>query len=164
MEKKCQKGYFLVETIISLTVVATIITVLYGTITSSFIKQNNEITRFNTTEGLYTTKEIDKYFKSDLNELKEKITDTNKYIDLEEYMNTNSNLTTFQKFCNDLNVKKLYFSNYDMSKLIDDKINVSMKKDLIIENKKDENRCNYRYLIIFNDNSYATVGIDCNQG
>lgn len=162
MEKKCQKGYFLVETIISLTVVATIITVLYGTITSSFIKQNNEITRFNTTEGLYTTKEIDKYFKSDLNELKEKITDTNKYIDLEEYMNTNSNLTTFQKFCNDLNVKKLYFSNYDMSKLIDDKINVSMKKDLIIENKKDENRCNYRYLIIFNDNSYATVGIDCN--
>ena len=162
MEKKCQKGYFLVETIISLTVVATIITVLYGTITSSFIKQNNEITRFNTTEGLYTTKEIDKYFKSDLNELKEKITDTNKYIDLEEYMNTNSNLTTFQKFCNDLNVKKLYFSNYDMSKLIDDKINVSMKKDLITENKKDENRCNYRYLIIFNDNSYATVGIDCN--
>lgn len=162
MEKNCQKGYFLVETIISLTVVATIITVLYGTITSSFIKQNNEITRFNTTEGLYTTKEIDKYFKSDLNELKEKITDTNKYIDLEEYMNTNSNLTTFQKFCNDLNVKKLYFSNYDMSKLIDDKINVSMKKDLIIENKKDENRCNYRYLIIFNDNSYATVGIDCN--
>ena len=162
MEKKCQKGYFLVETIISLTVVATIITVLYGTITSSFIKQNNEITRFNTTEGLYTTKEIDKYFKSDLNVLKEKITDTNKYIDLEEYMNTNSNLTTFQKFCNDLNVKKLYFSNYDMSKLIDDKINVSMKKDLIIENKKDENRCNYRYLIIFNDNSYATVGIDCN--
>ena len=162
MEKKCQKGYFLVETIISLTVVATIITVLYGTITSSFIKQNNEITRFNTTEGLYTTKEIDKYFKSDLNELKEKITDTNKYIDLEEYMNTNSNLTTFQKFCNDLNVKKLYFSNYDMSKLIDDKINVSMKKDLIIENKKDENRGNYRYLIIFNDNSYATVGIDCN--
>ena len=162
MEKKCQKGYFLVETIISLTVVATIITVLYGTITSSFIKQNNEITRFNTTEGLYTTKEIDKYFKSDLNELKEKITDTNKYIDLEEYMNTNSNLTTFQKFCNDLNVKKLYFSNYDMSKLIDDKINVSMKKDLSIENKKDENRCNYRYLIIFNDNSYATVGIDCN--
>ena len=162
MEKKCQKGYFLVETIISLTVVATIITVLYGTITSSFIKQNNEITRFNTTEVLYTTKEIDKYFKSDLNELKEKITDTNKYIDLEEYMNTNSNLTTFQKFCNDLNVKKLYFSNYDMSKLIDDKINVSMKKDLIIENKKDENRCNYRYLIIFNDNSYATVGIDCN--
>ena len=88
MEKNCQKGYFLVETIISLTVVATIITVLYGTITSSFIKQNNEITRFNTTEGLYTTKEIDKYFKSDLNELKEKITDTNKYIDLEEYMNT----------------------------------------------------------------------------
>lgn len=162
MEKKCQKGYFLVETIISLTVVATIITILYGTITSSFIKQNNEISKFNTTEGLYTVREINEYFETDLDKLKEKITETNKYVDLEEYMSTNSNSTTFKEFCNELNIKKLYFSNYDMSKLIDDKINVSMKKNLIIENKKDANRCNYRYLIIFNNNSYATVGIDCN--
>lgn len=162
MEKKCQKGYFLVETIISLTVVATIITILYGTITSSFIKQNNEISKFNTTEGLYTVREINEYFEIDLDKLKEKITETNKYVDLEEYMSTNSNSTTFKEFCNELNIKKLYFSNYDMSKLIDDKINVSMKKNLIIENKKDANRCNYRYLIIFNNNSYATVGIDCN--
>lgn len=162
MEKKCQKGYFLVETIISLTVVATIITVLYGTITSSFIKQNNEISKFNTTEGLYTVREINEYFETDLDKLKEKITEANKYVDLEEYMSTNSNSTTFKEFCNELNIKKIYFSNYDMSKLIDDKINVSMKKNLIIENKKDVNRCNYRYLIIFNNNSYATVGIDCN--
>lgn len=164
MEKNCQKGYFLVETIISLTVVATIITILYATITTSFINQNDELTKFNTIEGMYVAKEIDKYFKIKSDDLKENITDTNKYIDLNEYVdiNDNENLSSFAEFSENLNIKNAYFSNYDMEKLIEEKINVSMKKNLLMENKKDTNRCNYRYLVIFKDNTYATVGIDCN--
>lgn len=164
MKKNCQKGYFLVETIISLTVVATIITVLYAAIISSYIKQNNEITKFNTIEGVYVVKEIDKFFKNDLDELKSKITDTTKYVDLNEYVVSNNaeNNEKFNEFKTNLNIDKLYFSNYDMAKLIDEKINVSMKKNLKLENEKDTNRCNYRYLIIFNDKSYATTGVDCN--
>ena len=164
MEKICQKGYFLVETIISLTVVATVITILYATITTSFINQNDELTKFNTIEGMYIAKEVDKYFKLNLDDLEENITDTNKYIDLDDYINTNNNenLSSFRKFNENLNIKKIYFSNYDMKKLIEDKINVSMKKNLLVENNKDTNRCNYRYLVIFKDNTYATVGIECN--
>lgn len=164
MEKICQKGYFLVETIISLTVVATVITILYATITASFINQNDELTKFNTIEGMYIAKEVDKYFKLNLDDLEENITDTNKYIDLDDYINTNNNknLSSFREFNENLNIKKIYFSNYDMKKLIEDKINVSMKKNLLIENNKDTNRCNYRYLVIFKDNTYATVGIECN--
>ncbi len=164
MEKICQKGYFLVETIISLTVVATVITILYATITTSFINQNDELTKFNTIEGMYIAKEVDKYFKLNLDDLEENITDTNKYIDLDDYINTNNNenLSSFREFNENLNIKKIYFSNYDMKKLIEDKINVSMKKNLLVENNKDTNRCNYRYLVIFKDNTYATVGIECN--
>lgn len=164
MIKDCQRGYFLVETIISLTVVATIITVIYATITTSYIKQNDELTKFNTTQGLYTTKEINKYFQNDIDVLKNKITVSNSYIDLDSYVmeNNNEQLTNFQEFYSKLNVKKLYFSNYDMTDLINNEVSASIKKNLKLENEKDANRCNYRYLIIFKDNSYSTVGIDCN--
>ncbi len=164
MEKDCQKGYFLVETIISLTVVATVITILYVTITNSFIRQNDELTKINTTEGIYTAKEIDSFFKNDLNALESSITKDNSYIDLDSYVlqNKNDQLTTFRDFYKNLNVKKMYFSTYDITSLIKNEINVSMRKNLNLENQKDVNKCNYRYLIIFNDNSYSTVGIDCN--
>lgn len=165
MVKNCQKGYFLVETIISLTVVATIITILYATITNSFIKQNDELTRFNTTDGLYSVNEIKKFFEYDIDDLKSKITVDNSYIDLDSYIleNQNNDLITFRNFCNQLNIKNIYFSNYNMISLINsEKINAGIKKNLKLENEKDENRCNYRYLIIFKDNSYSTVGINCN--
>ena len=170
MEKNCQKGYFLVETIISLTVVATIITIVYGAVTSSFIKQNDKLTKINTTEGIYATKEIDKYFKYDLEKLEESIKNENSYVDLDTYVNINysTNYEQFKTFYETLNIKKLYFSKYDMKSLIDGterdgtETPLAIRKSLTLENSKDENRCNYRYLIIFNDNSYATIGIDCN--
>lgn len=163
MEKNCQKGYFLVETIISLTVVATIITIVYGAVTSSFIKQNDKLTKINTTEGIYATKEIDKYFKYDLEKLEKSITNENPYVDLEAYVNDNysTDYDKFQTFYDTLNIKNLYFSKYDMKSLIE-KAPLAARKSLTLENSTDENRCNYRYLLIFKDNSFATIGIDCN--
>ena len=163
MEKNCQKGYFLVETIISLTVVATIITIVYGAVTSSFIKQNDKLTKINTTEGIYATKEIDKYFKYDLEKLEESIKNENSYVDLDTYVNINysTNYEQFKTFYETLNIKKLYFSKYDMKSLIE-KAPLAVRKSLTLENSTDENRCNYRYLLIFKDNSFATIGIDCN--
>ena len=163
MEKNCQKGYFLVETIISLTVVATVITIVYGAVTSSFIKQNDKLTKINTTEGIYATKEIDKYFKYDLEKLEKSITNENPYVDLEAYVNDNysTDYDKFQTFYDTLNIKNLYFSKYDMKSLIE-KAPLAARKSLTLENSTDENRCNYRYLLIFKDNSFATIGIDCN--
>lgn len=164
MEKNCQKGYFLVETIISLTVVATVITIVYGAVTSSFIKQNDKLTKINTTEGIYATKEIDKYFKYDLEKLEKSITNENPYVDLDVYVNDNysTNHGKFQTFYDTLNIKNLYFSKYDMKSLIEKKAPLAVRKSLTLENSTDENRCNYRYLLIFKDNSFATIGIDCN--
>ena len=170
MEKNCQKGYFLVETIISLTVVATIITIVYGAVTSSFIKQNDKLTKINTTEGIYATKEIDKYFKYDLEKLEKSITNENPYVNLDTYVKSNysTNHEKFQLFYKALNIKKLYFSKYNMESLIKGtkikgtKTPLAIRKSLTLENSTDENRCNYRYLLIFEDNSFATIGIDCN--
>lgn len=165
MEKNCQKGYFLVETIISLTVVATIITIVYGAVTSSFIKQNDKLTKINTTEGIYATKEIDKYFKYDLEKLEKSITNENPYVNLDTYVKSNysTNYKQFQPFYKALNIKKLYFSKYNMESLIKGKETpLAIRKSLTLENSTDENRCNYRYLLIFEDNSFATIGIDCN--
>ena len=167
MEKNCQKVYFLVETIISLTVVATIITIVYGAVTSSFIKQNDKLTKINTTEGIYATKEIDKYFKYDLEKLEKSITNENPYVDLDAYVNDNysTNYEQFQQFYKALNIKnkKLYFSKYNMESLIKEtETPLAIRKSLTLENSTDENRCNYRYLLIFEDNSFATIGIDCN--
>lgn len=167
MEKNCQKGYFLVETIISLTVVATIITIVYGAVTSSFIKQNDKLTKINTTEGIYATKEIDKYFKYDLEKLEKSITNENPYVNLDTYVKSNysTNYEQFQQFYKALNIKnkKLYFSKYNMESLIKGKETpLAIRKSLTLENSTDENRCNYRYLLIFKDNSFATIGIDCN--
>lgn len=165
MEKNCQKGYFLVETIISLTVVATIITIVYGAVTSSFIKQNDKLTKINTTEGIYATKEIDKYFKYDLEKLEKSITNENPYVNLDTYVNINysTNYEQFKTFYETLNIKKLYFSKYNMESLIKGtETPLAIRKSLTLENSKDENRCNYRYLLIFEDNSFATIGIDCN--
>ena len=116
MEKNCQKGYFLVETIISLTVVATIITIVYGAVTSSFIKQNDKLTKINTTEGIYATKEIDKYFKYDLEKLEKSITNENPYVDLDVYVNDNysTNYEKFRPFYKALNIEKLYFSIFSL--------------------------------------------------
>ena len=168
MEKNCQKGYFLVETIISLTVVATIITIVYGAVTSSFIKQNDKLTKINTTEGIYATKEIDKYFKYDLEKLEKSITNENPYVNLDTYVKSNystNNYEQFQQFYKALNIKnkKLYFSKYNMESLIKGtETPLAIRKSLKLENSTDENRCNYRYLLIFEDNSFATIGIDCN--
>lgn len=167
MEKNCQKGYFLVETIISLTVVATIITIVYGAVTSSFIKQNDKLTKINTTEGIYATKEIDKYFKYDLEKLEKSITNENPYVNLDTYVKSNyiTNYEQFQQFYKALNIKnkKLYFSKYNMESLIKGtETPLAIRKSLTLENSTDENRCNYRYLLIFEDNSFATIGIDCN--
>ena len=136
---------------------------MYGAVTSSFIKQNDKLTKINTTEGIYATKEIDKYFKYDLEKLEKSITNENPYVDLDAYVNDNysTNYGKFQTFYDTLNIKELYFSKYNMESLIQ-KAPLAIRKSLKLENSTDENRCNYRYLLIFEDNSFATIGIDCN--
>ena len=60
--QKNNQGYMLAETIIALTVIATVITMVYAITMNNYIKQNNELIKYNTAEGLYSAKNVKKYF------------------------------------------------------------------------------------------------------
>lgn len=151
---KNNKGYMLTETIIALTVVATVITFVYAIVMNNYIKQDNEMTKYNTINGLYIAKEVDKTFYGDIENLKSQVSNaTGKYIDI-----TNKD----QTILNPLNIKKIYFSKYNVTSVRDDAgIPNNVKKQLKSESYDD--RCNYRYLIIFNDDSYSTIGVNCRE-
>ena len=149
---KNKKGYLLIETIMAITVVATAITYVYGITMNNFIKQNNDVMKFNTTDGLYVAREVEKLFEENLPEFEQSANISN-YVNI-----TNKNSGIVQS----LDINKIYFSKYDMTSLINnEKFPISLRTQLkSIE--YEAGKCNYRYLIIFNDYSYSTIGVECN--
>lgn len=159
MLKNNNKGYFLTEVIIVITIVALAITVLYVNSMSTYIKQDNELTKFNTSEGIYSVGAIKDYFANQEAIFKEQITETG-YLDVLNYFDSAS-VVMKKDFFNSLDVNKIYFTDYDLKSSIDEmSIVPSIKKDLK-KLKYDEEVCEYRYIVIFNDNSYSTLGVDC---
>ncbi len=148
---KRNDGYFLAEAIIVISIIATIITIVYANCMDYFVRQNNELSRFNTIDGLYCAKEVKKYFKNEEENFKNTA---------DGYVNIDINGNDFFK---DLDIKSIYFSDYDMINLLStSEVIPSIKKDLKNMDTKD-NKCRYRYIVIFNNNNYSTVGVDCND-
>ena len=155
--QKNNQGYMLAETIIALTVIATVITMVYAITMNNYIKQNNELIKYNTAEGLYSAKNVKKYFyNKELEYIEQaKISD---YIDITDEDGT---------LVNELNIKKIYFSKYVMtSAFINQKsIPYPIRKDLNTinpeESSNEAKKCGYRYVLIFKDNSYSSVGVNC---
>lgn len=151
---KNNKGYMLAETIIALTLIATVITMVYGITMNYYIKENNDINKFNTTEGLYCAKEVKKFFNDSVDQFKQQV-NSNNYIDIS---NGDSN------FLQLLDIDKLYFSKYNMTNefLNQNDIPYSVKKELKKVNSNIQTqKCEYRYVLIFKDDSYSTIGIGC---
>lgn len=153
--KKNNKGYLLTETLIVITVVATVITMVYALIVNYYIKQENEVTKFNTTEGLYIASQIEKYFSGFESDFIDEMDKNIGYLDItDKYTNLTSNL----------DIKKIYFSKNDINPIIEkEKLGTAIKKNLYESQDIDTNSCDYRYLILFRDNSYSTVGIFCDE-
>ena len=159
MIKNNNKGYFLPEVIIAITIIAIAITVLYVNSMNTYIKQKNDITKFNTLNSIYIAEDVRNYFNKQKNNFISEI-ETNKYLSVFDYFEKN-NITLKKDFFNELSIKKVYFTTYDISSFINDlDVPSSIKKDLK-SLKYDNNLCEYRYIVIFNDNSYSTIGVDC---
>lgn len=159
MIKNNNKGYFLTEVIIAITIVAIAITVLYVNSMNTYIKQKNELTRYNTLNGIYVAGEVKKYFKNQDNFFKAEVS-SNKFVDVFDYFEK-SNIIVKKDFFDELNISKIYYTNYDIRTIVNN-LNIisSIKKDLK-SLKYNANACQYRYIVIFNDNSYSTIGVDC---
>lgn len=152
MLKNNNKGYLLAETIIAITVVATAITTIYKIIMNNYIIQSNDITKFNTPSRLYIANDVKNYFSDKLDSYNEKISE-NGYLNV-----TNENKDFLEK----LNIKNLYYLTYNIPDNFFDNESIpnSIKKDLK-KSKSDKEKCIYRYIIIFEDDGYSTIGINC---
>lgn len=161
MLKNNNKGYFLAETIIVLTVVALAITTLYVNSMESYVKEKNELTKYNTVDGLYSANAVKKYLYKYVNDFKVNA-NTNGYIDVNNYLNGQSIKVNNVTFFKELNVKQLYFSTYDMTKLISSGV---LKKNIQKElsNIENDSKYTYRYIVIYNDYSYSLVGVSCGE-
>ena len=169
---KNNKGYLLTETIIAITVVATIITVIYTTSMGNYRRQDIELNKANTSQDLYTAKELRKFLYNNetqfIEDMKVSEYGYKKLFDKKESdANSQDEITREEDFMNDLgnvlNIKYIYILNYnDMKRLIENElINTVIKNNLSKSTLGNENGCLYRYLIIYNDNSYSTIGIQC---
>lgn len=154
---KNNQGYFLVETIIVLAIVATIITTLYVNSGQTYIKHKNELTKYNTVDGLYSANAVKKYLYTYEEDLK-KAAKENGYTNVNNYFkNKNLDLTKMD-FFKELNVNKVYLSLYDMKDLLKDN-ELNIKEDLKLQ--ENDNKCVYRYIVIFNDYSYSVSNLSC---
>lgn len=167
---KNNKGYLLTETIIAITVVATIITVVYTTSLGNYKMQDIELTKANTAQDLYTAKELRKFlYKKESEYIDELENNGVGYIKLfsrsnekelpQEEFNLILNLSDV------LDIKYIYVLRYsDLGNLLNENLMNSQIKNSLsnkIENDENENSCDYRYLVIYNNNSYSTIGIHC---
>ena len=161
MLKNNNKGYFLAETIIVLTVVALAITTLYVNSMESYVKEKNELTKYNTVDGLYSANAVKKYLYKYVSDFKVNANSTG-YVDVNNYLSINYNKVSDIDFFKELNVKQLYFSTYDMTKLISSGVlTKNIQKELSsIEN---DSKCVYRYIVIYKDYSYSLVGVSCGE-
>ena len=154
---KNKKGYLLAESIIAITVVATVITIVYAVIMNFYIKQDNEVTKYNTPQGLHNAEQIKKlcavresFFISEMDE------ENKTYLDI----------TNFDFYVNkSLDIYKIYFTKADLTNLIKDRsIPIRIKRFLRDYNKEENaERCEYKYIVIYDDNSYSMIGTVCDE-
>ena len=121
MSKKNNKGYFLVETIIVLTIVSTIITTLYVNSMNNYIKEKNELTKYNTVDGLYSANAIKKYLFIYEDELIKEVADKG-------YVNVNNFFSKKNMNINDID---LFLVNFELTKNIDTP-NITDKAHVVI--------------------------------
>ena len=125
----------------------------------TYIKHKNELTKYNTVDGLYSANAVKKYLYTYEEDLK-KAAKENGYTNVNNYFkNKNLDLTKMD-FFKELNVNKVYLSLYDMKDLLNDnELNTNIKEDL--GNIENDNKCVYRYIVIFNDYSYSVSNLSC---
>ena len=161
---KNKKGYLLAETIIAISVVATVITIVYTITMNYFVKQDNEVTKYNSPQGLYNSAQIDKLFSNvTLND-----DQTEKFL-VDKLKKSNSDYIAIdasaKSVFNSLNISNVYFSKSNLSSLIRNEPIPNIIKRFLLNknNEKAYVSCPYNYVVIYNDNSYTVIGTECDK-
>lgn len=153
MLKNKNGGYLLTETLIAITVVATVITLVYAMTMSYYTNRDNSVSKFNTPQGLYDAQQIKKLCST----VEEKV-----LITKEDFIANNYTSLGFNDVKEKLGISEIYFSKSDLTSLINNEsIPNKIKRYLTEYNEDTINKCEYRYVVIYDDDSYSVVGSKC---
>lgn len=161
MQKNDNKGFMLTELLVTATLICTVLIFLYTQFYSVKRSYDNSF-KYNTVNGLYALANVrDFLIQNDIYVLKQGL-NTNAYIDL---MNNNvsgiNNMDYFHELVSSLNIKNLFFTNSNLSDLIDNLNSLSNEyepvKKFIRYIDYDENNTKYRLIVEYNDNTFASI-------
>lgn len=163
MKKSNRKGFILAETIAVSTIVMTSLVILY----SQFVSINNSYNRsfsYNNVNNLYLVKNIRDYLSEEnLNKLISSMEESNSlYIDITSCPNEYFTEYIYcETLLNTINVKTILFTKENVNelkdKLKDVDLTEKMKSFINYINSTTDN--NYRLIVEFNDDTYATLKV-----
>lgn len=162
MKKNSKKGFILAETIAVSTVVVTSLVIIYTQFISISDNYNHSF-QYNNVNNLYLLDNVRSFISNDnsLNSLISAL-ENNTYLDITGC--SNEYFTEFA-YCETLlyyaNIKTILFTNEDITNLknIIDTTNYSETMKTFIKRINNSTEKNYRLIVEFNDNTYATLKI-----
>lgn len=173
MYKLNNKGFLLAELLIVVTIITTTLTILFLQISSLFINYTNKIYNYDTANSLYAGYTLKKAFQSE--DLTNIVTDAgfvkNDYLKIDlNMLSIDTFLTTpvntsgsdfYETLVNSLNIKEMYFTTYDPTKLASSSdISFGLKKylnSIKLDEELDDNV--YRIVLVLEDDSYSSLVI-----
>ena len=157
--KKDNRGFMLVEILLVITVIITSMIFLYVQI-SNMNDTYEETFNYNTVHSIYAMENIKKFLLADgLDKIKTSLNDDNKYLDLSDCNSLYVNNTSYCTMLFDnINVKNVFFTKQDVSKLYDIDFPKEMKK--FIKKISYDKTDTYRLIVEYNDGTFSTTKME----
>ena len=167
MKKNDNKGFMLTELLVTSTLVCTVLIFLYSQFYS--IKRTYESSfKYNTVNGLYASANIKEFLLDNGISLMEENLETIPYINLKEDTSYIKDPNYWGLLISSLNVETIFLTKSDLTELIAnlndiDNVNEDFKK-FIRYIDFDESSTNYRLIIEYSDNTFASILIGDEKG
>lgn len=167
MKKNNNKGFMLTEILVTSTLVCTVLIFLYSQFYS--IKRGYDISfKYNTVNSLYASSNIKDYLiDNGIDTLKQGL-EINPCIDLKEDISGIKAPAYWNLLISYLNIKSILFSKADLTELISnlndlDNVDEDFKR-FVRHIDFDENSNDYRLIIQYNDDTFASILMGDEQG
>jgi hypothetical protein len=167
MKKNNKKGFFVIETLVVITIVLTVLTIFYRQIATLYNNFEASI-NYDTVEAIHAANNVKQFlFQENINGMRE-VLGANLMLDITNH--TFANQVYFDNLRDTLNIEKIYFTQYDINSIID---NISMYdfntlfanylQTLRVTGGVDTTSYN-RVIVVLENNIYTNIVIDTTTG
>ncbi len=158
MKKLNKKGFFLVETLVVISIVAIVLTLFYRQITNLYFSYEQGF-NYDTVQAVHAANNIRIFLEEEgIEEIFTAMGDDT-YIDITNYNFSNSDFYSTLKEKSD--IKDIYFTYYDISDLVemayDEYFDAALIRYLKTIEVFDLTNPGYRLIITLNDGSYTNI-------